>query len=119
MTIGIIQYIFCQSSIIATERNYSTIEKEALSIVFVVQNFKYYLLEYSLIFYVDHNALKYLINKPDLSERLARWILLFQEFNFIIVVKLDKSHANVDHLSQLELLSTEKLSPIDDNLHNE
>lgn len=87
--------------------------------VFVVQKFKHYLLEYSFIFYVDHNTLKYLINKLDLSERLARWILLFQEFNFIIVVKLGKSHANVDHLSQLELLPTEKLSPIDDNLPNE
>jgi len=42
-----------------------------------------------------------MINKPQLSGRIARWVLLFQEVNFTIQVQLGKSHANVDHFSQI------------------
>jgi len=36
-------------------------------------------------FYVDHMALVYLVNKPHVSRRLARWLLIFQEHDFKIV----------------------------------
>ena len=50
---------------------------------------------------MDHDALKYMINKPQLSGRIARWVLLLQEFNFTIHVRPGKKHANADHLSRL------------------
>ena len=40
------------------------------------------------------------MNKPDLSGRIARWILLLQEFNYEVVVKAGKANANADYLSQ-------------------
>jgi hypothetical protein len=46
------------------EQNYSTTEREALVMVFALHKFKHYLLGNKLIFYVDHMALVYLINKP-------------------------------------------------------
>lgn len=107
---------FASRQLIATEKNYTTTELEALGMIFAVQKFMHYLLDYSFIFYVDHDALKYLINKPDLSGRLARWVLLLQEFNFIIVVRLGKSHANVDHLSKLEPYNITQLEPLNDEL---
>ena len=55
-----------------------------------------------------------MVNKPQLSGRIARWILLLQEFTFKINVRPGWQHANADHLSRLSSkLGTE---PIDDNL---
>ena len=67
---------------------------------------------------MDHNALKYLINKLDLSGQLARWVLLLQEFNFIVVVCPGKFHGHADHLSRLQPIGLTNTVPLDDNLPN-
>lgn len=46
------------------EKNYSTTDREALGMVYAVQKFKHYLLATPFVFYVDHQALLYLVNKP-------------------------------------------------------
>jgi hypothetical protein len=58
------------------ERNYTTTEREALAVVYACKKFRHYLLGYRIVFHTDHNSLKHLVNKPDLSGRIARWILL-------------------------------------------
>ena len=103
---------------ITAKKNYTTTEREALEMIFVVQKFRHYLLDYPFTFYVDHDTLKYLIYKPDLSRRLAIWILLLQEFNFTVVVCPNKSHGNADHLSRLKPTGSANTLPLDDNLPN-
>jgi len=85
----------------AAERNYTTTEREALAVVYACKKFRHYLLGYKIVFYTDHNSLKYLVNKLDLSGRIARWILLLQEFDYEVVVKPSKYNQNADYLSQL------------------
>jgi hypothetical protein len=46
-------------------------------------------------------ALVYLVNKPHLSRGIARWLLLFLEYNYTMVYKLGKTHVVVDVLSKL------------------
>ena len=46
------------------ECNYSTIEREALGMVFALHKYRHYLLANPFIFYTDHQALKYLVSKP-------------------------------------------------------
>jgi hypothetical protein len=46
-------------------------------------------------------ALVYLVNKPHVTRRIAIWLLLFLEYEFIIVYKLGKTHVVVDVLSRL------------------
>ena len=58
---------YASRQLVAAERNYSTTEHEALGMVYSVQMFFHYLLGYPFVFHVDHNALKYMINKPQLS----------------------------------------------------
>ena len=53
------------------------------------------------IIYVDHYALKYLLNKAELAGRVIRWMLLLQDFDFEMVTKPGKSHVLADHLSRL------------------
>jgi hypothetical protein len=83
----------------AAEKNYTVIKKEALAIIFACQKFRHYLLGYKAIFHTDHTSLKYLVNKLDLLGRLARWVLLLQEFDFEVQVRSGKHHENADFLS--------------------
>ena len=83
-----------------TERKYTTMEREALAVIYACKKFRHYLLGYRIIFHTDHDSLKYLVNKLDLSGRIARWILLLQEFNYEVIVKPRKANANADYLSR-------------------
>ena len=61
---------------------------------------------------VDYMTIKYLVNKAKLSGRLARWVLLLEEFDYTMEYKPGKMHLQADHLSRLsEEVGT---SPIDD-----
>ncbi len=68
--------------------------------VYVLQKFKHFLLGNKFVFYVDHMALVYLVNKPQVSKRIARWLLLFLEYGFIVVYKFGKTHVVADVLSR-------------------
>jgi hypothetical protein len=52
--------------------------------------------------FTNHSALKYLVNKPVLGGRICRWLLLFQEYDFEIVVMPGRMNKGPDHLSRLE-----------------
>ena len=92
---------FVSKQLINAERNYTTTEREALAMVFSVKKYRHYLCINKVIFFVDHMALRYLVNKPDLSGRLARWILLLTKFDYTIQYKPGKMHLQADHLSRL------------------
>ena len=62
--------------------------------------------------FTDHSALKYLVNKPMFGGNIYRWFLLFQEFDFEIIMKPGKMNAGLDHLSRIE--SCEEPSNIED-----
>ena len=51
--------------------------------------------------FTDHSTLKYLVNKPVLGGRICIWLLLFQEFDFEVVVKPGKLNAGAYHLSRI------------------
>ncbi len=69
--------------------------------VYVLHKFGHFLLGNKFVFYVDHMALVYLVNKPHVSRRIVRWLLLFLEYEFIVVYKLGKTHVVVDASSIL------------------
>jgi hypothetical protein len=104
---------FASRQLSAAEKNYSVTERESLGMVYSVQKYRHYLLGYKFTFHVDHDALKYMVNKPQLSGRLTRWVLLLQEFDFTVNVRPGKKHANADFLSRM----SEEINPesIDDS----
>ena len=71
-----------------TQLNYSTTEKELLTVIFALDKFRSYLLGSKIIIYSDHAALKYLFSKKDAKSRLIQWILLLQEFDIEIWDKM-------------------------------
>ncbi|GKB64980.1 reverse transcriptase domain-containing protein [Tanacetum coccineum] len=54
------------------------------------------------VVYTDHSALKYLFNEKDAKERLLRWVLLLQEFDFKVINTKGAENYAADHLSRLE-----------------
>ncbi len=52
-------------------KNYNITKREALTMVFVLDKFKHYLLGNKLVFCVDHMTLVYLVNKPQVLRRVA------------------------------------------------
>jgi hypothetical protein len=60
------------------EKNYTTIKREALLMVYALHKFKHYLLGNMFTFYVDHMTLVYLVNKPHVFCRLTKWLLLVE-----------------------------------------
>jgi hypothetical protein len=65
---------------------------------------------------VDHDSLKYLINKPQLNGHIAQWVIFLQKFTFKVLVQLKNKHVNASHLSKLNTQLGKV--PIDDSLSN-
>jgi hypothetical protein len=84
-----------------TEHNYNTTDRRALTMVYVLHKFRHFLLGNEFVFYVNHMALVYLVNKPQVFRRIGKWQLLCLEYEFIIIYKLDKTHVVANVLSKL------------------
>lgn len=68
------------------ENNYSTTECKGLAMLYVLRKYHQYFPGGHFKMYTDHSTLKYLVNKPVFGERICRWLLLFQEYDFKVVV---------------------------------
>ena len=89
-----------------TQRRYSQIQKEALAIVFALHKFHQFLYGRQFILVTDHKPLLSLFgpNKatPALAaNRLARWALLLNQYNYSIEYRKTSLHGNADALSRL------------------
>nr|GEV95076.1 uncharacterized protein [Tanacetum cinerariifolium] len=73
---------YASKTMTEAESNYTTTEKEMLSVVYAFEKFWSYLIMNKSIVYMDHFALKYLFAKKDSKRDCSRWVLLLQEFTF-------------------------------------
>ncbi|XP_070054485.1 uncharacterized protein [Nicotiana tomentosiformis] len=82
------------------ELNYSPIEKVCLTRVFSIQKLKHYF-QYHVVRLVSReNPIKFVMSKPVLSDRLARWYLQFQQFEIVYIPqKAIKGQALADFLA--------------------
>ena len=69
--------------------------------VYAIKKFRNYLLANKFVFFMDHHALLYLVNKPCSMARIVRWFVILLEFDFTISIKLGHSHQRADHLSRI------------------
>jgi hypothetical protein len=64
--------------------------------VWAVKTFRPYVLGLNFSMVTDHSPLQWLMNKPDLTGKHARWALSLQEFTFIITHRPGVTHQNAD-----------------------
>jgi hypothetical protein len=82
--------------------------------VYALHKSMHYLLGKHFKMFTNHSSLKYIVHKLVLWGRICRWLLLFQEFDFEVIVKLGKLNARPNHLSRVT--NGEEPTNLEDNI---
>ncbi|KAG2862418.1 hypothetical protein PC113_g6312 [Phytophthora cactorum] len=85
----------------AAEKNYPVHDKELLAMKYALVKFRVHLLgSKPFVIYTDHASLPTATQSPHLSQRLARWLSFFAEYNFEVKYKLGRLNVVADALSR-------------------
>lgn len=90
----------CIRRLSAAEANYGITDLEGLAIIYSTQKLKPYLLWKKFKILVDHCALCVLNKRIPQSNRLKRWAIILQEFDYEIVYTRGDLHKDIDCLSR-------------------
>ncbi|KAE8999585.1 hypothetical protein PF011_g14565 [Phytophthora fragariae] len=83
------------------EKNYPVHDKEHLAMCYALIKFRVYLLgEQTFAVYPDHASQRTAMKSSHLSQRMARWLSFFAEYNFVVHYKPSKNNILVDVLSR-------------------
>ena len=104
-----------------SELNYSQIDKEALSLVFGVKHFHYYLWGRHFTLITDHKPLISIFGEKSklpamVAARLQRYALTLSGYNYTIEFRRSESHGNADALSRLPINCLTRVSEIDQTI---
>ena len=102
---------FISRRLTETEKKYSQIDREALSIVWSIKRFHKYLYARSFELYTDHQPLKYIfdVNRgiPEMgSSRVQRWAVTLAAYDFTVKFRPTQKHGNADVCSRFPLSET-------------
>ncbi|KAE9200493.1 hypothetical protein PF004_g18985 [Phytophthora fragariae] len=85
----------------AAEKNYPVHDKELLAMKYALVKFRVHLLgQKPFVIYTDHASLRTATSSPHLSQRMARWLSFFAEYNFTVEYKPGKQNVLADALSR-------------------
>ena len=87
-------------SLSKAERKYVVTRKEMLALVDSLRHYRCYLLGKKFTIRTDHSALQWLRTFKEPVGQVARWIEQIAEYDFDIVHRPGKQHANADALSR-------------------
>jgi hypothetical protein len=91
---------YVSRKLLPNERNYSTVENEALAIKWCLEKLRYYLLGREFTLVTDHAPLKWMAGAKNTNARVTRWFLALQDFRFRVDHRPGREHANADALSR-------------------
>ncbi|KAG2764774.1 hypothetical protein Pcac1_g23659 [Phytophthora cactorum] len=83
------------------ERNYPVHDKELLAMKYALAKFRVYLLGSGpFVVYTDHASLRTAVKSPHISQRMARWLSFFAEYDFRVEYKPGRLNVVADALSR-------------------
>lgn len=82
------------------QKQYSTIEKEALGLLLAVRAFSVYFGSTPVKVYTDHNPLVFIQKMANYNQKLLRWCLELQQYNLEIIHRPGKENFFADLLSR-------------------
>ncbi|KAG2797770.1 hypothetical protein PC113_g21565 [Phytophthora cactorum] len=83
------------------ERNYPVHDKELLAMKYALAKFRVYLLgSRPFVVYTDHASLRTAVKSPHISQRMARWLSVFAEYDFRVEYKPERLNVVADALSR-------------------
>ena len=91
---------FYSRQLLSRETRYSATELEALALLCSVKHFAFYLFGKSFTVTMDHKALEHLFDSSMLNNRLWRWQMQLQDYDFNIVYRPGKDNEIADSLSR-------------------
>lgn len=108
---------YVSRSLNKAERGYSTIEKEALAIIFGVKKFNQFLYGQKFTTQTDHKPLEELFNEKkevpqQVSPRVQQWALTLAAYKYKIAYKAGTTNANADAVSRLPLSKMTESVPV-------
>ena len=106
---------FWSRSLLPAEKNYSTTEKECLTVVWALRTLRPYLQGEKFTVHSDQASWRWLLTIAEPSGRLMRWRLRLSEFDFQILYKKGKLNTQADALSRLTTLG-ETSSDLDEDI---
>ena len=92
---------FGSKALSPTQQNYSATERECLAVYEGVKYFHPFIHGHKFKIVTDHKSLVWLMNHQDHTSKLMRWAIKLQGYDFEIIHRPGKNHANVDALSRL------------------
>lgn len=90
------------------ESVWSSYELETIALVETLRRFRYYLLGKHFIVYTDCRSLEQAYSKRKMIDKIARWFMEIQEYDFEIRYKAGKQMEHVDFLSRNPVNADEK-----------
>lgn len=88
-----------QSNNIA-EANYTYYEEETLVAIWAITHFRPYLYGQRFTLMTNHQSLGWLMKSDKLIRKLARWILLLQEYDFEVIHRARNTNLDANGLSR-------------------
>ena len=99
------EYVVAYASrkLLPREMNYSTVERECLSILWSLEHWDQYIYGRHVTVYSDHKALQWLNTMANNNSRLQRWSLKMERYDVTTLYKPGSQQGNCDALSRLDI----------------
>ena len=90
---------FASKAFTGAEKRWTTMEKEAFTVVWGLQYFHAYVYGQKVVVFTDHKALQRLRKLKSPNGKIARWLLKLEQYDYVVAHKSGSQMAHVDALS--------------------
>jgi len=76
---------YLSRTLVGAKLNYFPIEKMCLALMFAIQKLRYYMQAHTVRVISKADPIKYILSRPILSGRLAKWAVIFKQCDLVYV----------------------------------